>query len=188
MTSRSGNLSDHLPTWFNREWQSPQPVPPGEALYEFFRTSANAYDMATTAGSYRITCPAGKMLLPSRVLWTLEDVNITYFDFAGLGAALTNGILVRIADSGDNVLLDFLDGVPIKTTADFARLAGGDIGKVVTSAGVDPDLVVARWSLFKAGFVPWMVEGDYFEIKTQDTLSNLDVFHAVIQGRVCDAP
>jgi hypothetical protein len=188
MSARSANLAEHLETWVNRSFTSPQIVPPGEMVYALFRTGADAYDMATTAGEYRYTVPAGKIFLPSRVLWVVTDVNITYHEFAGLGAALTNGITVKMYDAGDNLLLDCLDGVPIKTTADFARIAGGDIGKVVTSAGVDPDTVVVRWSLFKTGFVPYLLEGEYFEIKTQDDMSGLDVFEAVVQGRLCPAP
>jgi hypothetical protein len=138
-----------------------------------------AFDLNVASGDFRVVVPTGQTVAISRVLLEYTMVGMRYDRFAGLGAALTNGIEVKAYDKADTELVDFLDGGVIKTNADWALLAGVD-GAISAAAG--PDLVPVRWSLFKAGSQIRFTEGQYIEIKIQDNLSTLASFTAAAQG------
>jgi len=166
------------------------PIPPAEMLYKSFTVDGadqGSIDMAvdgTTPISFRYTVPEGRIALPHRVIFALMDINIQYEFFAGLGAVLANGIQIRLLDTDDSVLLDFTNGVPIKSTHEFVVLAGGDVNILQTSLGVDPDMVGIRWTLDKTGYVPYLTAGQSFEILISDNLAAVDHLHAFVQGRV----
>ena len=166
------------------------PVPPTELLYNSFTVDGvegASNEMAadgTTPISFRYTVPAGKVAIPGRVIFEIMDQIIQFEFFAGLGVELTNGILICIRDVDDTILVDFTHGEPFHATHDFVLLSGGDVTVLQTGLGVDPDFVAVRWTLSRAGYVPYMTAGQSFEILIQDNLAALSHFHAFIQGRV----
>lgn len=167
------------------------PIPAAEMLYKSFTVDGaegGGIDMningSSTPVSFRYVVPAGKVAFPHRVVFALGDQNIEYMNFAGLGAQLTNGIEIRLLDTDDTVLTDFTNGTPITATREFVMLAGGDVNVLQTGVGQDPDFVAIRWTLSKAGYVPYLKAGQSFEILIQDDLLLVENLRAFVQGRV----
>ncbi len=157
---------------------------PSNFLFKFLRTSAGSEDMATTAGVYQYTVPDGKTAEIFRVNFQIVDGGITYNEFGGLGAVLTNGIKIEIIDQDTTtVILDFLDGETIKANEHFAALSGVD---AALDLAAGDDALLVRWSISKAGDNHGVVlqAGEILRVTTQDDLTNLTVFQAMVQGKV----
>lgn len=160
-------------------------IPIAELWFERFSLNGagSDYDLnvdgSGTDKKFRVVAPTRETVHISRIILYLIDKSMRYTDFAGLGAALTNGIEVKAYDKDDNLLIDFLDGTTIKTNADFALLAATDV--IITPQPGD-DFTSIRWSLFKAGAHPYLEEGQYLEINIQDNLTLVTTFKAIAQG------
>ena len=185
-------FGDQLCPGISRVWTSPQPITNGEWASPHLTldndgttTDMNVDGSLVAPKRFQYVVPEGKVFFVSRFIATAADVNIKYLEWFGFGAVLTNGVILRTVDADDNALIQFMH--PLISTLQFAHLAGGDIGLLSTEVGVAPDVIVVRWSLFKAGFVPLLREGEKFEVAVQDDLQGMDNFEAVIQGRECDA-
>lgn len=117
----------------------------------------------------------------------IERINIEIVDgsirndrFAGLAAALPNGLLFKVFDSdGTTELFDFCDNVPITITSDFVALAGTD--SIIAQAAGDDSLPI-RWTLGKSGKMLKLTAGQRFRITVQDDLSTITRFRAMVQG------
>jgi hypothetical protein len=174
-------------------YTSPIAIPPTEILVKNLANIVGGHhdlnvDGSSTPQSFRYTVPAGKVFIWSRSVIHISDTNVEYHNFAGLGTTLTNGIGVYIKDTNDAILTNFMNGEMLNATVQFAHLAASDFERVQSGIGVDPDLLVLRWSLSKSGFVPYLTAGQYVEFLIQDDLTGLDEFHVVVQGRLVDAP
>jgi hypothetical protein len=123
------------------------PSQPSQVYFELFRNSSLSADMnvdgSVTPVVFEVV--ATQRIYVQRVNFEIVDGSITPTKFAGL-TALTNGVLVRIVDSDDNVLKDFLDGETIKQNSDWSLLAGSDVP--ITAAAGDDELPI-RWTVSK---------------------------------------
>ena len=182
--SETGNLAKQIPPFVDRVFTSPQIVPVQEMLFRSLRDSAGSSDLrvdgSVTPVSFRYTVPTGKIAIISRMLTHIVDSGMQWQEFAGI-TALTNGLTIKALDVDDSVLLDFIDGNTIQNNGDWSHVAGSD---EVLQLSAGPDLLAIRWSLFKTGFVPFLEEGQSFEVLVQDDLSTgIDVLSILIQGR-----
>lgn len=124
---------------------------------------------------------AGEIYEINRLIVTITDTNgMQYEEYGNLGAALTNGITVRVQnDSG--TLFDLTDGVPVKTNA----LWGAHCFDVeIKDAGTGIDYCEARWSFIKSG-VPIYLDGDdnqRLEVVLNDDLSGLLSHYYKVDG------
>tara|TARA_R110000824_G_scaffold143199_11_gene310797 strand:- start:304 stop:834 length:531 start_codon:yes stop_codon:yes gene_type:complete len=135
---------------------------------------------ASTPVSYKYTAPAGKRVYVYRVNMMMLDASVTASKFGGV-ASLTTGITVKVKNSADTELLDFLDGQTIQNNTEFGLLAGTDI-----NVGSGADGVNIRWTLASAGGSLILESGDYLEVLVQDNLTGLTSFQAMLQGIVED--
>ncbi len=102
--------------------------------------------------------------------------------FAGLAAALTNGILMEVFDTdGTTVLLDFLDGVPIKSNANWTSLTGRD---EIQQESAGDDLLPIHFDLIDTGELLNLQDGQIIRVTIQDDLSTLTQFRALVQGHI----
>jgi len=178
------NFADHFEFALDRVFTAAQPIPVTEWISDHLTldSDGSTIDMTvdgTTPKSFAYTVPAGKLFILSRVIWSAADLDINYLNWFGFGAALANGCVMKA--NGD----EFLHA--LKTTIEFAHLAGADLPILAINRGVIPDAMVIRWSLFKAGYVPIFDSGETIEFLVQDNLTEMDHFECVIQGRVFDA-
>lgn len=155
-----------------------------ELVFKYLRNAGGSLDMnAATPAAFFWQVPAGRVAEIIRVNFSIVDGAAGYGEFAGLGAALTNGLKIEIQDAASNVLFDFLDGQTIKTNEQFGNLAGID-GVVQPSAG--DDFIPIRWTIaraipYSAGLV--LDGGQKIVVTTQDALNNITFFRTMVQGR-----
>ena len=184
------NLASQLAPDFDREFTAPQPCPASELYFRMFTLNGAGADTdmavnGTTPKSFRVTAEAGKRVLIQRINFTFADVNVEYQFFAGFGAALSNGITIKIFNAADVEQVDFFDAAgSLKVTGDFSLLAGPDVPILKSGIGGDPDFLAIRWTLAKTGYVPILEAGDYMEIKIQDDLTGLSHFECMAHGRI----
>ncbi len=110
-----------------------------------------------------------------RVIFNLLDSRFGPTQF-GSKQPLTNGLKVEHRDADGNVLVDFLDGLPIKQGADFCRLAGTDVDFS------EKRHMPVRWTIGKTNHELVLQEGEKLVIAVRDDLRYLASFQAVAQG------
>ena len=117
-----------------------------------------------------------------RVIFNMVDNGMQPTTFGGIQAGIAGGLEVTQQDTEGNVLLDFLDGVPIRRNADFSRLAGRD-AEIQRSPGADH--LAVRWTIgaHGTGEPLRLWRGQRFVVAVRDNLSSLDSFRVVIQGQ-----
>jgi len=117
-----------------------------------------------------------------RMLIEVDDNAAAGVDEFGAAMALTNGVLIRVIDSGENVILDLLDGEAIKSNGDWAKHCYDAQNIGINLSG--DDIWTVRWSFDRAGQPLWFPVGhDYrLEVVIQDDLTSLVDFHIMVQG------
>lgn len=155
------------------------PFVPGQFIFSGVKNGA-AIEMnvngSSTPVSYRYTVPADNRVYLYRVNFIMLDASITAAKFGGV-ASLTTGITIKLKNSSDALLLDFLDGQTIQNNTEFGLLAGVDV-----NIGPGTDSLGVRWTINNAGGSLYMESGDYLEILIQDNLTGLTSFQAMLQG------
>lgn len=190
MAHNNKDFGEHLEEDLHRVFTSAQPIPVTEwhAGHITLDNDGTSIDMAidgSTPKRFQYVVPDGKAFILSRVVWSCVDLDIDYLNWFGFGSALTNGCIMQAVEpNGTDIITEFLH--PVKSTIEFAHLAGADLPIISLNRGVTPDIMVVRWSLFKAGYVPIFHEGQIIEFVIRDNLSEMDHFECVIQGRVFD--
>jgi len=133
-----------------------------------------------TPSVFEFEIPINRILLCSRFNIVLVDNGITPGNFGGINGGLSNGCLFQIiASDGSTELLDLTGGVPIKTNADFAMLAGID-APITTLPGAD--MLPIRYSVFKAGSTMKLTTGQRIRWTNRDDLGGIGGFRIMMQG------
>lgn len=162
---------------------TPPPVLPTELLYKFLLDGGTT-DLSvdgTTPVKYRYTVPADKLAVIQRSLAMVNDKGIVPSKFGAIDA-LTNGLLVEAIDTnGSTIMIDFMDGEPIKDNSDFSHFAIVDIK---TDAGMGDDLVLMDW-LLPTPLI--LTAGQIFQVTVRDDLTDISHIHWSIQGMILDA-
>ncbi len=161
-------------------------MPAESLLFDQLKTSAGSADMvvdgSSTAVQFFYAPPPGKIALISRLIWDVVDGSMQVGRFGGLGA-LSNGLKVELLDHNDNVILDFLAGMTIKTNYEWSHLAGSDA--LIQLAAGDDEMHV-RWSIFKTGAHLYLPPNRKIAMTVQDALAGLTHFESVVQGILVD--
>ena len=161
---------------------------PDQFCLVYLREGANTglnVDGSGPSKLYKYTVPANKMVLITKVIFSIVDATIDPLDFGGI-SALTNGLLFKVHDSDDVVLLDFLDGRPIKTNADFDDLVGTDV-EIHFGAGAAEDLLTVQLDLDEFGALMSLTVGQYIQVTVQDNIAALTEFHVTLHGLIIHA-
>lgn len=146
--------------------------------------SGNDYDLDTNSSLgnpsiFEYQVPAFTTIDFSRCNFFITDGAITPNKFGGV-SALANGCLFQIIDDdGTGILLDFFDGVPIKTNDQFAKIAGVDT--VATFAAGD-DFFPIRFTMQRAGKKMRLTAGQRIRWTNRDNLSTITRFQFMVQG------
>jgi hypothetical protein len=135
------------------------------------------------AVNFDYAVPAGtiyKQFSFSRINFVIVDGNIRWGQFAGLGAALANGLLLQILDDEDVVQQHFSTDVhPLRTNEDFSGLTGVD--NIIRLAAGD-DAIPVRFSIFKSGNMMTMLPNWRVRVVVQDNLSGITHMDGLVQG------
>ena len=109
----------------------------------------------------------------------LVDSAMTWNDFGGVDISSGNGCLFQVEDAAGGVLLDFTDGQPLKSNADWSFLAGVDA--VVTPAAGD-DAMPVRFTIEKSGNQLNLQSDQRIHFSVRDDLSGITLFRIMVQG------
>ena len=137
-------------------------------------------DYSSSNGSFRITS-ANVDLIINRVIITVEDGTINNGAEYGGITALTNGILFRLKDSSDNVIIEYIQD-PIKKNSDISALCYDS--DVVAGFSTGNDTLQARWTFGNSGH-PLVLKGgsgDYLEVLARDNFTGLVRNRWLFQG------
>jgi len=111
------------------------------------RIDSGGKNYAVTAGVYQIAPPAGEIWQIARLVYYIEDVGS--FDSGGFGngAALTNGIILKV-ENATTVLNVLTAGLPIKKNTHWRRFC---FDLEIDTFGLGNESMASRWSFFKSG-------------------------------------
>ena len=117
----------------------------------------------------------------ARLIVFIRDTGTFDAELYGNGVVLPNGLLVRIVDENDAVVLDLLDGATVQSNAGWQGLcydfSYNDIGSGDNTATI-------RWTFAKSSEPLRIYPGWKFQIVVQDNLLGLVHHHAQLQGIV----
>lgn len=152
-------------------------------FYGHMKTAAGSELMnvnGTTPVTFRVTNNnnTGSLII-ARLNFSIVDAGIGYGEFGGLTTALTNGLLLAVYDSSDTLLLDFLDGAPIKTNEQFAELAGVDAASIPAAGD---DAFPIRFTIARTGKYLLLENNNYIQMTVRDNLTGLSHFQCMAQG------
>lgn len=145
-------------------------------IYRYVDTNGNGTGTKSAVGNYAIAAEefyfeASFDTLVYRMIIGISDTaGMQAQEYGNLGAALTNGVEVEVRDSDDTVLLDLLDGLPVKTNAEWGRV-NFDVSLKTWGAG--NELITSRWTFEKAGQPLWLKPGDKFVVRLNDDMTGL---------------
>lgn len=135
-------------------------------------------------GNYSVTPRKLKLTAASeldlhRMMVEIRDTGAFSAEKYGALAELTNGVKVEAIDADDNVLIDLLDGTPIKSNAEW----GANCYDVdLKTWGAGDEFVLVRWTFAKAGAPLTLHAGESLQVTLQDDLSGLVEHHFLVQG------
>ena len=136
---------------------------------------------SSTPARFKIVPPAGEIFYIARMIIHYQDVGAPDADKYGNNITLANGITIGIYNvSDDSLHTELTDGLPIKTNAEWGRLAY-DVR--VDNFGVGNDFVQVRWSFFKSQRTVILGEDQYLGIILSDDFSGLVSHHFMAQGK-----
>ncbi|KKL93691.1 hypothetical protein LCGC14_1872180 [marine sediment metagenome] len=140
-------------------------------------------DASGGAVNFDYIVPAGTVydiFMFSRLNFVIVDGNIRWGRFAGLGAALNNGVLLQVLDDNDVIQQHFSTDVhPLRTNEDFGGLTGVD--NVIRLAAGD-DAIPIRFSIFKSGNTMTLFPNWRVRVVIQDNLSEISHMDGLVQG------
>jgi hypothetical protein len=104
-------------------------------------------------------------------------------DYGGIAGGLVNGLDIGIYNADDSLLLDLLDGLPVKTNSDWGRLCY-DVKTLDFGTGTD-DAVAVRWTFSKDMGGPIILEeGQYIGVTVNDNLTGLIEHYFTLRGNI----
>ena len=160
-------------------------------LFRFLDTDGDGTGTKEATGNYAlaeeefyIQPPDGESYFISRLIIEIKDAGSIDAGSYGNGITLTNGIQVQKKD-GSGVIVDFTDGEPIITNADWAKFCYD----VKTSEfGSGNNYVNVRWTFSKAtgglkgGVFLDGSNNERFTVILNDNFSNLTGHTFMVQG------
>ena len=120
----------------------------------------------------------GRMWIHTLTL-TIEDTGSFNSDGYGSGAALTNGITLKLFDNNDNAILDILDGFTAKTNNNWTRIT---FDSDHTVKGTGPEHQSVRIRFLDNGAPLFLDTKHYLGMTIADDLTGLDGHLMYCQG------
>lgn len=141
----------------------------------------SAVDHSGAAEEYKLVANEQEVLICHRILITVVGSALDKGGYVGAGA-LSKGIKLELRDTSGHSIIDFTDGITIKTLPSWGRYSF-DVA-LHEAAGSGDDTFLVRWSFDKYG-QPITLAGSkdlYLAMTINDDLSGLTEHYAVIDG------
>jgi len=132
---------------------------------------------------FELQPPAGSIYVVHRLIATVQDGGAWRAEYyGGLGAALTNGVILRVQDDS-GTLIELTDNYPIKSESAWAHYC---YDSMVNALGAGDNVQSVRWTFAKAG-APIQLVGDRnerLELVFEDDLTGLTGHWFVFEGQI----
>ena len=147
-------------------------------------TSGGSSDMdvngSGTPVKFWTSPPAGRAVIIRRVMVYFEEGAISAANYGVVPGLLTNGLNLELIDTdGTTVLLDLLDGRPVKSAGDWRRLAF--TAERLTWAAAEESMSV-KWDFSAQGKPIVLLPDQRLQMTVSDNLTELDTHTCVAQG------
>lgn len=172
--------------FYNKTLSGPS-APPELFLYTFLKNGSSTdmhINASVTPVDFKYTMPAGKAGIVARVNIHIQDGSVDPSDFGGIVGGVTNGISLKVYDSDDTELIDFMDSHPVQINSEWTHQAGVDM---FIHKGSGDDSLSVRWTISKVGASLYLTAGQYIQVTIADDFSGITEFHIFIQGILADA-
>lgn len=137
-----------------------------------------------TADEWYVEAAAGETLVFKRIMISYEDTSgMQANEYGNLGSALSNGIEMKVYDDSGNVKSDLTDGVPIKTNAQWANLAGPDTDVKAWGASPTDQLFIVRFTFSKFSDGIKLYPGWKYVVHLNDDVRGLITHYFILQGQ-----
>lgn len=161
-------------------------VLPEDMLYRFLDTvgdgsgDTNATGDYSTPEEFLITAPTGYEYVLHRMIVKIQDAATGFVaeSYGGLGE-LTNGMLLRVHDAEDAVVLDLTAGVPVQSNVHWARYC---YDATLDGFGSGDDFFLIRWTFANSGNPLVLPPGYSLRLLLRDNLTGLNGHRFHIQG------
>ena len=145
-------------------------------------------DYSSVEGIAKAKPPAGKEFTVWRMIVAIEDTSgFQANEYGDLGAALTNGIAVKVrtlkTDGTYLVHTDLMDGTTVKTNADWGRHAY-DVDVKAWGNTPTNELLLCRYTFARHGAGIHLNADDEIAIFFNDNLTGLVGHHYLLQGQI----
>lgn len=137
---------------------------------------------SVTPASFQIVAPPGEEIVIERMILSIVDGSISNAEnYGGLGAPLTNGIVISIKDLSGTI--ETLTPYPILTNGDWAACCH-DLSNHTSVGGGSRDVITVRWTFTRSGqpLVLRAAEGEYIEVLLNDDFTGLIKHRFFFQG------
>ena len=135
------------------------------------------------SGHFYIQPPTGSIYRITRIIGAIRDSKGMVADeYGNLGAALTSGIKLEAHHDG-GVVVDLMDGLPVKQNADWSRVCY-DVDIKSWGATPSDETLTFRWTFAKAGF-PIRLDGnsnEKLQLIVADNVTALITHYFTVQG------
>jgi len=129
---------------------------------------------------FSYTVPTGNVLELASCAIGIVDGSINPRDFGGINGGLTAGLLVKLHDTDEAVLFDFLDGDPIKRNSGFSKLSNA---RIDYETGAGDDVLQVYWNLTAGyGTTLRLDGGESLRVTVRDDLTSLVDFWWYLKG------
>lgn len=159
-------------------------------LYRFLDTVGDGSGTKSAVGNYAsatkffIKPKPGQLFIIARMIVNIVDATVAEAEKYGAMPALSNGIVVKKTANGA-LVVDYTDGVPIKTNAGWGQVCY-DVSNHDWGSLQDDDFIQVRWTFEKAS-QPLYLNGDkqeQLEVILHDDFTDLVRQYFMIQGKI----
>ena len=151
-------------------------------VYKFLLNAASrdmAVNGSVTPVVFEWENTTGVTVYVHRMLIYYADAGTFDANLYANGAILTNGIEFKHVNAADEVILDLMDGFPVKTNSHWSALC---YDWQYNAVGTGDNTASVRWTFDKAGKSIQVADGEKLQMTINDNLTGLTEHFAQIQG------
>ena len=134
---------------------------------------------ASAADEFYIQHASRDITLERMIVKIRDTSGMAAGEYGNLGAALTNGVQIRVVDDQDAVQLRLDGGVPVTSNADWGRLC---YDTDLKTWGAGDEFLLVRYTFSRCGFPIYLPPGWRFGVLLNDDLTGLVSHFFMVEG------
>jgi len=138
-------------------------------------------DGSASAKEFSVAAVGGDYILSHMIVF-VRDRGIFSPEKYGALDELAKGLRVEIRDENNIFRQDLLDGLTIKSNADWGRYCGVNVERKAWGVGLGDEILIARWSFYESGKYLELLHGWRLQVIVQDDMTELIEHRFSVQG------